>query len=137
MDGAFGAPRPRRRAIVNITPLIDVMFLLLIFFMVSATFREHLGIQVDLPQATTATGQEITPREIVVDAEGQYFFEGQHLDASGLEAAIAAALEEAPDDPIILSADENSRFNAYITAFDIVRRVGGGKLVVLTQPRGK
>ena len=73
MDGAFGARKSRKKPAINITPLIDVMFLLIIFFMVSSTFREQLGIDISLPLAETATEQERSPYEIAVRADGTLY----------------------------------------------------------------
>ena len=74
MDSPFGIRRHRRKPSINITSLIDVMFLLLIFLMVSTTFRHQLGIDVDLPEAGTASAQEMRPHEIVVTRNGEYYF---------------------------------------------------------------
>ena len=74
MHGPFGSWRRKRRPNINITPLIDVMFLLLIFFMVSSTFRERLGIDIALPEAQSAREQELEPHEITVGPEGELFF---------------------------------------------------------------
>ena len=70
MSGPFGTNPPRRRPLINITPLIDVMFLLLIFFMVSSTFRSEFGIDVALPTAQTAAAQERGKRVLVPATPG-------------------------------------------------------------------
>jgi len=78
---------------INITPLIDVIFLLLIFFMVSSTFREHFGMEITLPEARTATEREAETQEITVSAEGDYFFGEQRVDEAGLRKAVAELLQ--------------------------------------------
>ena len=67
MSGTFNRPKHPRRPSINITSLIDVMFLLLIFFMVSSTFREDTGVDIRLPEAETASQQPMGAHEIVVD----------------------------------------------------------------------
>ena len=68
MDGAFNTRRRKRRPAITITPLIDVVFLLLIFFMVSTTFGEPAAIDITLPAAETGADQERPPYEIAVTA---------------------------------------------------------------------
>ena len=66
MPAAFNSPKQRRKPVINVTPLIDVLFLLLIFFMVSSTFRDDLAIDITLPKAQSATVQDVTAKEIAI-----------------------------------------------------------------------
>lgn len=136
MSGAFNARRSRRRPIINITSLIDVMFLLLIFFMVSSTFREQYGIDVDLPEAATASQQEAEPYEIVVTSQGEYFFGQQRVDANGLREAVKTLLAEQQDARLVLRADEEADFGQVVRAIDIAREVGGRQLIIPTRFTG-
>ena len=135
MSNAFNRPTKRRKPAINLTSLIDVMFLLVIFLTVSTTFRDQLGIDVTLPQAGTA---EITPMEqeaaIVVTTEGAYYFAGVPVDDAGLREALAdwAARDDAPS--LVLRADEGASFGRVIRVLDIAREVGGTDLVIPTQP---
>jgi biopolymer transport protein ExbD len=124
MNGAFNARRPRRRPLINITSLIDVMFLLLIFFMVSSTFREQYGIDVTLPQAETASEQDVEEHEVVVTEEGELFYGGQLVDEAGLREAMAAQLEADPESVFVLRADEKADFGLALRAMDIARSLG-------------
>lgn len=132
MNSAFRG-RPRRRPTINITSLIDVMFLLLIFFMVSSTFREHLGIDVTLPHAETAVERKLEPHEITVTAKGDFFFGQQLVDEAGLEESILALLRENPEAVFVLRADENAGFGRVVRAIDIARDAGGAKLIIPTR----
>jgi len=132
MNSAFRG-RTRRRPTINITSLIDVMFLLLIFFMVSSTFREHLGIDVTLPHAETAVEQTMEPQEITVTAKGDFFFGQQLVDEAGLEKSIQELLRENPDAVFVLRADENAEFGRVVRAIDIARDAGGAKLIIPTR----
>ncbi len=135
MEGAFGAKKNSRRPIINITPLIDVMFLLLIFFMVSSTFREHLGIDVTLPEATTAAEQENASHDITVQEDGSFHLGQQRVSAEELRQSLRDLLEDSPGATLVLRADEAAEFQDVITAIDIAREVGGSKLVIPTRPR--
>ena len=137
MDGAFGRPRGKRNAAINITPLIDVMFLLLIFFMVSSTFRDRLGLDVALPETEAASQQEYSKHEIVVTEEGNFGYgEDAGLDASGLEAAIRADIAANPDAVLVLRGDKEARYDRYIEALGIVKKIGVEKLVLQTRREG-
>lgn len=132
MQGAFGAPRHKRRPSINITPLIDVMFLLLIFFMVSSTFKEQLGIDITLPQAGTSESRELSVHEIVIDADGAYFFHEEQVTLQQLRERIAAVLQEEPEAQLVLRADAGANTGAFVSAIDVVKDVGGEKLVIPT-----
>ncbi|MCK4951209.1 MAG: biopolymer transporter ExbD, partial [Gammaproteobacteria bacterium] len=73
-------PQRRDHVDVNLTPLIDVVFLLLIFFMVSTTFKHDAELKIDLPEASAkAVEQKKETIEIVIDAEGRYFINKQEV----------------------------------------------------------
>ncbi len=133
-DGAFGVQRRKRRPSINITPLIDVVFLLLIFFMVSATFREHLGIDIVLPEAGTAAEQDQTPYEIAVSEAGEFYFCRQLVDEAGLRSAMVEVLEADPGASMVLRADERADFGTVIRAIDIARELGATRLIIPTRP---
>ena len=132
MSGAFNSPRHKRKPSINITPLIDVMFLLLIFFMVSSTFKEYYGVDIELPEAESAQTQEEDSHEIVVDSEGAYYFQGEAVDEEELRAALTTLIESEPGATIVLRADRNADFGPVLRVIDIADSVGGGKLVIPT-----
>lgn len=134
MSGAFRMRRHRRHPHINITSLIDVMFLLLIFFMVSSTFRAHLGIDLTLPEAETATAREVSTHEITVTESGDYYFGQQRVDEAGLRASMTTLLEAEPGATLVLRADEKADFGRVVRVIDIARDVGGTKLVIPTRP---
>ena len=132
MSGAFNSPTHKRRPSINITPLIDVMFLLLIFFMVSSTFKDYLGIDIDLPEAESAGPHEEANHEILVDSEGVYYFAGESIDEEGLRAALTALIESEPSGTLSLRADRNADFGFVLRVIDIAESVGGAKLIIPT-----
>ncbi len=135
MSGPFNSPPQRRRPVINITSLIDVMFLLLIFFMVSATFRgDESAFDIILPQAGTGEAGEEPPHTVAVAADGTYRFGGVEVDLQELGEAAAALFAEEPDTPIALRADEAAGFGPIVRALDVIRAAGGRRLVVPTRP---
>lgn len=127
---------------VNITPLIDVVFLLLIFFMVSTTFTKESHLSLNLPEAS---GEEKTDQphqiEILIDANGQYVVNERSLISTKLES-IMAALEEVSAGntkmPLIITADAKTPHQAVITAMDAASQLGFAQLSLTTKkPAGE
>jgi len=137
MSGPFNIRRHRRRPSINITSLIDVMFLLLIFFMVSSSFRDRLGIDITLPEAQTASEHRLPVHEITVTEAGEFYFGEQRVDDDGLRRSLTRFLEEEPNAAIVLRADERADFGRAVRAIDIAREVGGNRLIVPTRPQGE
>ncbi len=113
---------------VNLTPLIDVVFLLLIFFMVSTTFEHQSRIKIDLPEASAApTSQEDERLEILIDAQGRYFIGDQQVvntTAKTLKSAISKAVGEREGLVVIIRADAETPHQAVITALDVTSQLG-------------
>ncbi|TVQ93291.1 MAG: biopolymer transporter ExbD [Chromatiaceae bacterium] len=129
--------RPRNdEAGINLTPLIDVVFLLLIFFMVSTTFDRHADIQLQLPSADReAVVTERAWVDILIDAEGQYYVDGRELvnrRPETLERAVEQALADRPGDPVLIRADANARHQSVVTALDVVGRLGVSAVSIAT-----
>ena len=104
---------------INLTPLIDVVFLLLIFFMVSTTFDRSSELTIDLPKASSeAKAEHDKPIDVAIDAQGQFFINGRSLVNTQLETVRealrrAAAGRDSP--PIIVNADQRTPMQATIT----------------------
>jgi biopolymer transport protein ExbD len=123
---------------INLTPLIDVVFLLLIFFMVSTTFTRETRLSVELPEAEGERTNEETPKqiEVLIDKDGGYAINGNMLVNRKIDT-IMAALEQLSDTdksmPIIITADKEAPHGAVITVMDAAGRVGFEKLNFSTQ----
>jgi len=121
---------------VNLTPLIDVVFLLLIFFMVTTTFNQQAELRVDLPEASSEEQTlEVIPIEITIDTAGIYFVNGMSLsknDANALMQSLQKILDEDVDRSVIIRADATTPHQAVVTAMDAVSRVGISKLSIAT-----
>jgi biopolymer transport protein ExbD len=113
---------------INLTPLIDVVFLLLIFFMVSTTFEHQSRIKIELPEATAEpTEQEEEPLEIIIDAQGRYFIgEEQVVNTrlKTLKAAISKAVGARQGMPVTIRADAKTPHQAVVTALDATSQLG-------------
>lgn len=121
-------PQVKKSPEVDITPLIDVVFLLLIFFMVSTTFDREAQILVELPEAT---GEEAAhaPKEldITIDASGIFFVNQREVintEVETLKQAISKAVGEQRDIPVIINADAKTPHQAVMTAMDAASQLG-------------
>ena len=122
-------PRPKEEPDLNLTSLIDVVLLLLIFFMVSTTFVDESRIKIQLPQAGTepAPEQRRDPIEITVTASGEFRVEGKTLlntSPTTLSAAVTKVAGERRDLPITIRADARATHQSVVTAMDVVGRLG-------------
>ncbi|RMD68944.1 MAG: biopolymer transporter ExbD [Gammaproteobacteria bacterium] len=131
----FRSPREKEDPDITLTPLIDVVFLLLIFFMVSTTFVRRAELQVELPKATAEGAVKEKALEVLIDAQGRYSIEGRPLpaaDVSTLKAAIKEAMGKGKR-PLVISADAQTPHQAVVTALDAARQLGITRLSIATR----
>jgi len=121
---------------VNLTPLIDVVFLLLIFFMVSTTFDRHARLKVSLPESSAkATQQQVEPLVLSIDASGNYFINDRQVINKQLETLKAALKKTVGDDleiALVLRADANTPHQSVVRAMDAASQLGLTKLSIAT-----
>ncbi|MBD3897429.1 biopolymer transporter ExbD [Halomonas sp. ML-15] len=118
---------------VNLTPLIDVVFLLLIFFMVSTTFETRQALELELPLSDTAAPLAASPITLVVSREGDYRLGEQRLDAAGLSVALAEVADAAREHGLIVEADRHSSHGAVVTALDRAGALGIQQIRIATR----
>lgn len=114
---------------LNLTPLIDVVFLLLIFFMVSTTFDKQAQLSIDLPKADgkPVKVEKTFKIEIAIDGQGHYFVNQRRLKEDGLKTlkrAIEITKAEHKNPRVIISSDKNTPYQAFITAMDAAKQLG-------------
>ncbi|MGD2074318.1 MAG: biopolymer transporter ExbD [Gammaproteobacteria bacterium] len=113
---------------VNLTPLIDVVFILLIFFMVSTTFQRESQIKIELPEASAEPMEERKELlEIVIDSQGHYFIDEQQVVNSELEtlkAAIRKWLGQQTEVPVVIRADRQTPYESVVRAMDAISQLG-------------
>lgn len=127
--------RPRRSEPprVDITPLIDVVFLMLIFFMVSTTFDKQTQLRVELPKAETGAVEEQAADkvDITIDAQGQFYVNERELvkhDAETLRRTIEKIADGRDKLPIVVSGDRNAPLQSMMTVLDVAAQLGMGRL---------
>ena len=130
---------------VNLTPLIDVVFLLLIFFMVTTTFDRHARLKVSLPESSAkAAQQEQEPLVLSIDAKGNYFLNDRQIvnqQLNTLKQAIRKTIEQTKigqsnngysEIALVLRADANTPHQSVVRAMDAASQLGLTKLSIAT-----
>ncbi|HEC29047.1 MAG TPA: biopolymer transporter ExbD [Gammaproteobacteria bacterium] len=132
--------KPKDEPDVNLTPLIDVVFLLLIFFMVSTTFKKDTEIKVDLPEASAEPIKKNRKVfEIIIDARGRYFVNKKELVSNKIKTMKQVLLKNMGKDskkPLIIRADYKAPHGSVVMVMDAARQLGIVKLSIATsQPK--
>ena len=123
---------------INLASLIDVVFILLLFFVVTTTFTRETQLKVDLPEAVSGTPPEQTELkqlEILIGTDGAFSVNGKALLESNLSNLMAALQKESDGDnslPLIISADGKTPHQAVITAMDAAGKLGFAHLRITT-----
>lgn len=114
--------------LVNLTPMIDMVFLLLIFFLIATRFEEEeRSLEVQLPQASEAMPLTARPKEVFIniDAKGQYFVAGKFVAAGELEQILEQAAANNPGrQTVIIRADKRAVWQYVVTAMNLCNKVG-------------
>jgi biopolymer transport protein ExbD len=124
---------------INLTPLIDVVFLLLIFFMVTTTFDRHARLKVSLPESSTrAVQQQDKPIVLSIDAKGNYFINDRQIINQSIDTLKQAILKTVGDTEslkqtsLVLRADANTPHQSVVRAMDAASQLGVTKLSIAT-----
>ncbi len=131
----FISATPVEEVNINLTPLIDVVFLLLIFFMVSTTFDTTSQLKIKLPEASQ--DEAIKPKQplyLVINIEGKFFLNARELSSQKSEA-LSLALQrvlDGSDRPIVIQSDAGSPVQSLVTAMDVVARLGLTQVSIAT-----
>ena len=109
---------------IDITPMLDVVFIMLIFFIVTATFIKEAGIDVDKPAAATAVVQEKASILIAIDANDKIWINRRQVDIRSVRSIIERLHAENPKGTVVIQADKESRNDALVQVMDASRRAG-------------
>ncbi|MBR9981003.1 MAG: biopolymer transporter ExbD [Desulfatitalea sp.] len=116
--------RTRSSTELNIAPLIDMVFILLIFFLVTTSFVKETGIEVTRPTAATAVSQPKATILIAVDPDNRVFMDQREIDIRAVRANVERALAENPEGAVVVVADRNSHTGTAIQVMDGCRMAG-------------
>lgn len=123
----------KRSLILNMTSLIDVLFLLLIFFIVSTTFLSQPAIKLELPKAKHADIVRQKSLVLYIDNSGQLFLNDEPMEVSLLKEALSQKMDTSGEQSVILKADSRVSHGAVIEVMDILKGMGIKKLIISTK----
>jgi biopolymer transport protein ExbD len=134
----LGSTRADMEPEINLISLIDVLFCLIIFLVITTTFQHRTAIRLRLPQAgAEATKEATAPLTVTIDADGRYYV-GQNevlrRDPDSLRAAIARVAGPGRDTPVVLSVDARTQHQAFVTALEALGGLGFERISIATTP---
>jgi len=129
--------RPNEEAEINITPMLDIVFIMLIFFIVTTSFVKETGLEISRPSDTP-------PREVIeddgpivvkIDASSRISIRGRTLEPGAVEANLEREKADKPGSPMIVAADPDGDTQALVTVLDAARAAGIESVSVATEAR--
>jgi biopolymer transport protein ExbD len=123
----------KRKVIINITSLIDVLFLLLIFFMVSSTFIEQPGMKLELPETKSSSPEKIKNLILVINSSGEITLNGEHILLEDIEKKFKILLPSLEEKTLILKADKKVSHGIVVKVMDVAKLSGLDKIVIATK----
>ncbi len=134
----LGSLRPTSRPDIQMSPLIDVIFLLLLFYAVTSQFVTDERLKLKLPEAKTAEdagrGSEEAPPVVIVAADGTVWIDDQLVAEEDLESRIEAIVKSAPEGAVILKGDRDADYGVVVHVLDIARSAGA-KMIQMSADR--
>ena len=127
--------RKSRKILINITSLIDVLFLLIIFFMVSSTFVEKPGMDLELPESETSTLREIKDLVLQIQADETMFLNNKPVEWSNVKDFLDQEYQQNPEAALILKADKEVKHGSVVQVMDIAKQVGIQRLIIATREK--
>jgi biopolymer transport protein ExbD len=124
MRQIFQNPPEEEESEINITPMLDVVFIMLIFFIVTATFVKESGIEVNRPDAPTATVQEKANILVAIGPTNQIWIDRRRVDVRSVRPTIERLHAENPQGSVVIQADRESKNNTLVQVMDAARAAG-------------
>jgi biopolymer transport protein ExbD len=115
---------------INVTPLVDIVLVLLIIFMVTTSYIVNPSIKVDLPKAATGSDQVKTTLGLTLTKEGGLYLNGDKSDDAGVQRYIATELPRNPDLQAVIAADKVVPHGSVVHVIDLVKRAGVRKFAI-------
>ncbi|MCF6354406.1 MAG: biopolymer transporter ExbD [Candidatus Polarisedimenticolaceae bacterium] len=109
---------------VNLTPMLDVVFIMLIFFVVTTSFVKESGVEVNRPNANTTQQQESASILIAIRPNGEIWIDGRAVDVRAVRANVERLRAEFPESSVVIQGDRNAQIGALVRVMDQVRMAG-------------
>ena len=119
---------------LDLTPMLDIVFIMLIFFIVTASFIKESGVEVSRPQAETATQKESTTILVAISADNSIWIDKRQVDVRAVRANIERLHAESPEGGLVIQADEHASIKTFTAVLDAAREVvSPSKIALATQ----
>jgi len=130
----FTSRRPRR-VLLDMTPLIDVVLMLVIFFMLTTSFVLAPGIKVDLPRATAVQQVNKTDTVVIITKDGTIYYQNERVDLQTLHTALVQTQRQHPGLRLIIKADKHAEHGRVVEVMDTAKSAGVARLAIATTPK--
>ena len=120
---------------IDMTPMLDVVFIMLIFFIVTSTFVKEAGVDVTRPDAETAKATESNSIQVGINASNQIYMDDRQVDKRAVRANVERALAENPGAGVVIVADQDSNTDTLIAVMDQARLAGAESVSVASENR--
>jgi biopolymer transport protein ExbD len=127
--------RARIHSHLDIAPLIDIVFLLLVFFMLTSTFLVPEAIELELPESSSASVTEAMPITVSLDQTGQLALNGEYIELAQLRMALEPLLKQNTESAITLKSDAHTEVQQLLKVMDEIRAAGGSDVALATQQK--
>ncbi len=117
---------------IDLTPMLDVVFIMLIFFIVTATFIKESGVEVNRPAASTANQKDDTTVLIAISADNSIWMDKRRIDVRSVKANVERLHAENPEGGVVIQADELASIKTFTAVLDSARQVVGNEKVSLS-----
>ncbi|MFP4684146.1 MAG: ExbD/TolR family protein [Ectothiorhodospira sp.] len=124
------APPPRRRALIGLAPLIDVVFILLVFFMLASSFLDWRLLPLHAASGEAPAAAEQTALRVHIAADGGIRLEGRAMEPDGLTRALSARLAEAPERSVVVQPEGDVPLQRLVAVLDRVRTAGASRVTL-------
>ena len=120
---------------ISLTPMLDVVFILLIFFIVTANFIKEPGLEINRPDSDTAETQENAAILIAVGPTGEVWMDGRRIDVRQVKANVVKMLADNPKGSVVIQADEKAVADTIIKVMDGAREAGVSAISLASEPK--
>ncbi len=124
--------RARIHSHLDIAPLIDIVFLLLVFFMLTSTFVTPEAIELELPESSSAQSSEITPITVALNQTGELSLNGTRIPLEQLQSALLPLIADNKEAPITLKSDAQTQVQQLLEVMDKIRQAGATNIALAT-----
>ena len=132
---AISSALQEEEAEINMTPMLDVVFIMLIFFIVTANFIKEPGLEINRPESDTSETQENAAILIAVGASGEIWMDGRRIDARQVKANVVKLLADNPQGSVVIQADEKAMADTIIKVMDGSREAGVYNISLASEPK--